>query len=115
VAADVFCDKLVRTTIEAFHETAAAFERDVRHPGDSPLVQAWREGNERAEEARARMPADERAELERREADQQSADIRYERDVLQHLALYGGLADWQLLDQMIAAHTQAEGSSARTA
>jgi hypothetical protein len=44
------------------------------------------------------MPADERAELERREADQQSADIRYEREVLQHLALYGGLADWQLLD-----------------
>jgi len=117
VDADVFCDKLVRTTIEAFHETAAALERDVRqlHPGDSTLIRAWREGIERAEEARARMPADERAEPERHEADQQSVDIRYERDVLQHLALYGGLADWQLLDQMIAAHTQAAGSSARTA
>jgi len=117
VDADVFCDKLVRTTIEAFHETAAALECDVRRPcpGDSSLIRAWRKGIERAEEARARMPANERAELERREADQQSADIRYERDVLQHLALYGGLADWQLLDQMIAAHTQAEGSSARTA
>lgn len=100
--ADVFCDKLVRTTIEAFHETAVALERDLRrlHPGDSPLVRAWWEVNERAERERARMPADERAASERREAGQQSAQIRYERDVLRHLTLYGELADWQLLDQL---------------
>lgn len=107
VNAETFMDKLVRTAIEVFHETAAALERDFRrlHPGDSPLIRALRESNERAERVRASMPKGERAELERREREQQQGEAQAEREVLQHLALYGGFADWELLGQLIAART----------
>jgi hypothetical protein len=100
---DVFCEKLVRTVIEAFTETVAAFERDVRklQPGDSPMTKAWREGVEQANAARAQWPKAERAELERREAEQWAAHGNYERDVLRQVALYGGLADWPLLENLV--------------
>lgn len=107
VDADTFTDKLVRTTIEVFHETATALERDFRrlHPGDPPFIKAWREGQERVEQARAKMPKEERAELERREREHWQHEAEAEREVLRHLSLYGGLADWALLDELVATRT----------
>ena len=103
LTADVFCDKLMRTTVEAFHETATALERDLRRLrcGDSPLIAAWREGLSRAEDARARMSPKDRIALERIEAAAADGANRYERRVMEHVTLYGGLADWPLLRQLL--------------
>jgi hypothetical protein len=108
--ADIFCDRFVRTVIEAFDETLRALTSDIRrlHPGDSPLIEAWRENNASVEMARAAMSADQRAELERDEAAQQRGQLQEECATLHQLVLYAGLADWQLLSQLIARRTEGD-------
>jgi hypothetical protein len=105
VDAETFTDKLVRTTIEVFYETATALERDFRrlNPGEPPLIKAWREGQERVKQVRAKMPDEERTELERREKEHWQHEAEAEREVLRHFSLYGGLADWTLLEELVAA------------
>jgi hypothetical protein len=82
-------------------------EADLRHqhPGPSPHFAAWQEGQARVQDARAKMTTAQRAELERRDAEQEAAHASHDRAVLSQLALYAGLADWPLLADLIAART----------
>jgi hypothetical protein len=111
--ADLFCDQLVRSVIEAFDKTICALTADIRrlHPGDSPLIEAWREGNASGMQARAVMPDDQRAELERHQSEQQQAELAYEHSTLTRLALYAGLSGWGLLSRLVARRTEGALSS----
>jgi hypothetical protein len=108
---EVFADKLIRTVIEAFDEAASALTADLRRarPGQSRLIQAWQEGQERLADVRIRLPAKEREEIEQMEAEQEEAQLEYERKMLRDIALYGGLADWPLLERLTAVRTCAAG------
>ena len=109
VEVEVFADKLIRTVIEAFDEIATGLTADLRraHPGQSRLIQAWQEGQERLADVRSRLPAEEREEIEQREAEQEEAQLEYQRKMLRDMALYGGLADWPLLEHLTAVRTSA--------
>ena len=104
---DVFVDKLTRAVIEAFDETVTALTADLRrrHPGPSPLVEAWQEGQARLAEFRARMPAGEREAIEGRETEQRYAELEDLRRTLRDTTLHAGLADWPLLERLAAART----------
>lgn len=102
---DVFIDKLTRAVIEAFDETVTGLTADLRrrHPGLSPLTQAWQEGQDRLADIRARMPAEEREAIERREAELRDVELEDLRRTLREITLYAGLADWPLLERLTAA------------
>ena len=102
---DIFADKFTQAVIEAFDETVIALTADLRrrHPGPSPLMQAWQEGQDRLAEIRARMPAEQRDAIHRREGAQEDAERGYSRRTLRAITLYAGLADWRLLELLTAA------------
>jgi len=112
---DVFSDQLLRAVVEAFDETARALVADLRrlHPEDSRLTASWKVKNERFVKARAAMPADERAKLEGREAEERRIELDYERKTLGQLALHGGFRDWDLLSRLMESRTQQAASEER--
>lgn len=98
---------MTRAVIEAFDEAVTALIEDLKrqYPGPSRLTEAWREGQDRLAEYRARMPAAEREAVQHAEAAQTKAELGDLHETLRELTLYAGLADWPLLERLTAART----------